>query len=99
MRRGSPATARRLSMLGLPVPPPPPPWFFSEVGGAALDVFGVAAEWDEERWIRERAVLAHLAAGRVVRLVSIGSAVDPAVARDVVAAKPSLAELQGSMGR
>ncbi len=87
-----------LSMLGLPVPPPPPPWFFSEVGGAALDVFGVAAEWDDERWIRDGAVLAHLAAGRVVRLVSIGSAIDPAVARGLVSASPGLGELQGSVG-
>ena len=88
-----------MSMLELPVPPPPAPWFFSEVGGTALDVLGVAPEWDEERWIREGAVLAHLTAGRVVRLVSIGSALDPAVARDLVAANVPTGAVEAAMAR
>ena len=75
-----------LSMLGRPVPPPPPTWFFSEVAGTPLDIVGAATEWDEERWIRDGAVLAHLAAGRIARLMVIDSALDPAAARDLVAA-------------
>jgi 3-phenylpropionate/trans-cinnamate dioxygenase ferredoxin reductase subunit len=72
------------SMLGLPIAPAPEPWFFSEVAGASLDVVGMARTWDEERWVSD-GLLAHLENGRVVQLASIGSAMDPARMREVVA--------------
>jgi NADPH-dependent 2,4-dienoyl-CoA reductase/sulfur reductase-like enzyme len=87
-----------LSMLDLPVPPVPPPWFFTEVGGTSLDVIGTAADWDEERWIGDRAVLAHLADGRIARLIIIGSALDPAMARELVAAGATAEGVEEALG-
>ena len=83
-----------LSMLDLPVPVLPAPWLFSEVAGISLDVFGNAAGWDEERWIRDGSVLAYLDGDRVVQLAVIGSVVDPARARGVVARGANWMELQ-----
>jgi 3-phenylpropionate/trans-cinnamate dioxygenase ferredoxin reductase subunit len=74
------------SMLGLPAVPAPEPWFFSEVAGISLDVIGLAVDWDEERWITDR-LLAYVAAGRVVQLASIGSAMDAGRMRELVAAQ------------
>jgi 3-phenylpropionate/trans-cinnamate dioxygenase ferredoxin reductase subunit len=74
------------SMLGLPALPALEPWFFSEVGGASLDVIGLAVEWDEERWITDR-LLAYLVAGRLVQLASIGSAMSAEQMRELVAAR------------
>ncbi len=82
-----------LSMLGLPVPPPRAPWLFSEVGGTSLDVVGAAQAWDDERWIRAGEVLAYVAGERIVQVAIIGSALDPAVARDLVGAGGSVAAL------
>jgi 3-phenylpropionate/trans-cinnamate dioxygenase ferredoxin reductase subunit len=73
------------SMLDEPLGPPPAPWFFSEVGSHPIDVFGLAETWEEERWLRPGTVLALIEAGRVVQLASIGSALDPADARAIVA--------------
>jgi 3-phenylpropionate/trans-cinnamate dioxygenase ferredoxin reductase component len=80
-REGGERAAR--SMLGLPVAPAPAPWFFSEVAGVALDVVGMAASWDEERWLSD-GLLAYLEAGRIVQLASIGSAMDPEQMREMV---------------
>lgn len=73
-----------LSMLAKEVPPPRPSWIFTEVAGTALDVIGDAKEGDEERWLGDGAVLASTAAGRLVRVAIIGSALDPGRARDLV---------------
>jgi 3-phenylpropionate/trans-cinnamate dioxygenase ferredoxin reductase component len=74
------------SILGLPAVPAPEPWFFSEVAGTSLDVIGLAVDWDEERWIDDR-LLAYVAAGRVVQMASIGSAMDAERMRELVAAR------------
>jgi len=86
-REGGERAAR--SMLGLPVAPPPEPWFFSEVAGRSLDVVGVAAAWDEERWVAE-GLLAYLEEGAVVQLASIGSAMDASRMREIVTARPNV---------
>jgi 3-phenylpropionate/trans-cinnamate dioxygenase ferredoxin reductase subunit len=82
------------SMLGAPASPAPEPWFFSEVAGVALDVVGLAETWDEERWVSD-GLLAYVEGGRVVQLVSIGSAMDPARMRAVVAAREPVESLTG----
>jgi apoptosis-inducing factor 3 len=81
-------------MLGLPVPPPPVPWFFSEVAGTAIDVFGATAAWDEERWLAGGSVLAWLAGGRVVQLASIGSSLTSDAARRLVAGRESVVVIE-----
>lgn len=86
-----------LSMLGLPVPSVPTPWLFSEVAGTPIDVVGNAAHWDQELWIRDGSVLAYLDAGRIVQLAVIGSAVDPALARDIVERRLTLEELRDAL--
>jgi len=86
-----------LAMLGAPVPPPRAPWVFSEIAGVGLDVFGLAAEWDEERWVRPGSVLAYLAAGRAVQLAVIGSAIDPEVARRFIEDGADMASIEGSL--
>jgi NADPH-dependent 2,4-dienoyl-CoA reductase/sulfur reductase-like enzyme len=73
-----------LSMLDLPVPSLPAPWLFSEVAGVSIDVLGNAARWDEERWLRDRSVLAYLDGERVVQLAVTASVIDPALARALV---------------
>ncbi len=87
-----------LSMLGLPVPPPPPPWIFTEVGGATVDVVGSVSDSDEERWIRQDAVLAYLAGEQVVGLAIIGSALDPGTARELIAANASAQIVEQAIG-
>jgi hypothetical protein len=72
------------SMLGLPLPPARAPWFFSEVAGVSLDVFGAATAWDSERWLRPASVLAYLDGVRVVQLAVIGGAIEAEVARRLV---------------
>lgn len=74
-----------LSMLGAEVPPAPVPWLFSEIAGIAIDVIGVATEWDEERWTRDGSVLAYARDGLVVQLAVIGSAIPQDHARALVA--------------
>ena len=76
------------SMLGGAPALSPEPWVFSEVAGASVDVVGMASAWDEERWVSDR-LLAYLASGRVVQLAAIGSSMDPARMREVVAAHPN----------
>jgi 3-phenylpropionate/trans-cinnamate dioxygenase ferredoxin reductase component len=73
------------SMIGAPVEDPPVPWVFSEIGGTALDVFGVADAPEEERWVRRESVLALLDDDVLVGLAVIGSSLEPAVARRLVA--------------
>jgi NAD(P)H-nitrite reductase large subunit len=82
------------SMLGREVGAPRAPWLFTEVAGTTVDVIGHADGWDEERWIRPGAVLAHLAAGRVVRLAVVGSALDPGIARDLVEARSRIGDIE-----
>jgi NAD(P)H-nitrite reductase large subunit len=84
------------AMLGQPVTPQRAPWVFSEVAGVALDVFGLAREWDEERWVRPGSVLAYLAADRVVQLAVIGSALEPEVARGLVEAGAGIGGIEES---
>jgi 3-phenylpropionate/trans-cinnamate dioxygenase ferredoxin reductase subunit len=86
-----------LAMLGEPVTQPRAPWVFSEVAGVALDVLGLASEWDEERWVRPGSVLAYLAGERVVQLAVIGSAIDPGVARRLVQAEGDFAAVEASL--
>jgi NADPH-dependent 2,4-dienoyl-CoA reductase/sulfur reductase-like enzyme len=86
-----------LGMLDRPIPPPRAPWIFSEVAGVALDVFGLAREWDEERWVRPGSMLAYVARGRVVQLAVIGSTVEPGLARDLVAPGVSIGELEAAL--
>lgn len=85
-----------LAMLGQPVTPHRAPWVFSEVAGVALDVLGLARDWDEERWVRPGSVLAYLAGDRVVQLAVIGSAIDPDVARRLVESGADVAAIEGS---
>jgi 3-phenylpropionate/trans-cinnamate dioxygenase ferredoxin reductase subunit len=82
------------SMLGREIGAPRAPWLFTEVAGTTIDVIGHADGWDEERWIRPGAVLAHLVAGRVVRLAAIGSALDPEVARGLVEASSPIGDIE-----
>jgi hypothetical protein len=81
-------------MLGREIGAPRAPWLFTEVAGTTIDVIGHADGWDEERWIRPGAVLAHLVAGRVVRLAAIGSALDPEVARGLVEASSPIGDIE-----
>lgn len=85
------------SMLGLDLAPPRAPWLFTEVAGASVDVIGEASGWDEERWIRPGSVLAHVTAGRVARLVSIGSGIDPGVARDLVEQEATIGDVEAAL--
>jgi NAD(P)H-nitrite reductase large subunit len=89
-REAGERTAR--SMLRLPPNPAPEPWFFSEVAGTTLDVVGVAETWDQERWLSD-GLLAYLDGGRVVQLASIGSSMDAARMREIVAAREPVANL------
>jgi hypothetical protein len=86
-----------LGMLDRPIAPPRAPWVFSEVAGVALDLFGLASGWDEERWVRPGSVLAHVARGRVVQLALIGSAFDAGVARDLVGAGASVSDIETAL--
>ncbi len=83
-----------LSMLDRPVPPLPVAWTFSEVAGTPIDVLGSATDWDEERWLRGGQVLAFRAGDRVVQLAVIDSALDPGRARELVAARASVREVE-----
>ena len=85
------------SMLGLPLDPAPEPWFFSEVAGTPLDVVGMAAGWDEERWLGDR-VLAFAVGGRVVQLASIDSALEAGLMRSLVAARAPIAAVADVLG-
>ena len=85
------------AMLGLSVDPAPEPWFFSEVAGTPLDVVGVAAAWDEERWLGDR-VLAFAERGRIVQLAAIGSAMDAGRMRELVAARVSVDAVTADIG-
>jgi len=90
-REGGERAAR--GMLGLPIPDAPEPWVFSEVAGTSLDVVGAPAGWDDERWIGHGRLLAYLAAGRLVQLASIGSAMPPEEMRRLVGGRAPLAEV------
>lgn len=86
------------SMLGLPVPPARAPWFFSEVAGASLDVFGAATAWDAEQWLRPASVLAYSEGDRVVQLAVIGGAIEAEVARGLVEEGASVSEVEAQAG-
>ncbi len=86
-----------LSMLGQPATVKRAPWVFSEVAGIALDVFGLAPAWDEERWVRPGSVLAYVAGDRVVQLAVIGSALAPDLARAHLEAETTYATLERSL--
>ena len=86
-----------LSMLGQSATNKRAPWVFSEVAGIALDVFGLAPAWDEERWVRPGSVLAYLAGDRVVQLAVIGSALAPEIARTHVEAETTYPTLERSL--
>lgn len=83
-------------MLGLPIGDDPPPWFFSEVAGATLDVIGMAAGWDDERWVTD-GLLAYLDAGRVVQLAAIDSAMAPDRMRALLAEGVHLRRLEAML--
>ncbi|MDQ2688882.1 MAG: FAD-dependent oxidoreductase [Chloroflexota bacterium] len=87
-----------LSMLGLEVPPVPIPWLFSEVAGTSVDVIGSVSGWDDERWVGDD-LLAYLDGGRTVQLAVIGSALDPAHARDLVGRRAAVGELERALSR
>lgn len=86
-----------LAMLDRPVPPASVPWFFSEVAGSTLDVFGIATAGSRTRWLRPGSVLLDVDGERVVRLAVIGSALEPAVARELVGAGASPAQVEASL--
>ena len=88
-----------LSMLGLPLPDVPPPWVFTEVVGMAVDIVGDAAEWDDEQWLIPDRLLVHTEAGRVVRIISIGSEMPAGVLREVVAARESTESVSARAAR
>ena len=94
-REGGERAAR--SMLDRPIGPDPAPWFFSEVAGVTLDVVGVAAAWNEERWIGD-GVLAYLAGGRIVQLASVGSAMPAERMRVLVADRVPAEEAAAAIG-
>jgi hypothetical protein len=71
-------------MLGLAIGPDPAPWVFSEVAGHPLDVIGAPETWEAQEWIVNGRLLAFTAAGRVVQLASIGSAMAPERMRTIV---------------
>ena len=60
-------------------------------------LFGLAREWDEERWVRPGSVLAHVARDRVVQLALIGPALDAGVARDLVGAGASVSDIETAL--
>jgi 3-phenylpropionate/trans-cinnamate dioxygenase ferredoxin reductase subunit len=82
-----------LAMLGEPLPPPRAPWVFSEFAGATLDVFGVAASWDEIV-VRGR-LHAYVLDGRIVQLAVLDAAVPADLARAFVERRPAPGELEG----
>jgi NADPH-dependent 2,4-dienoyl-CoA reductase/sulfur reductase-like enzyme len=86
-----------LSMLGASLPAAPVPWFFSEVAGVTLDVFGVATAWDAERWLGGASVLAYLEGDHVVQLAVIDGAMAPEPARALVAARASVPEVEAAV--
>jgi NADPH-dependent 2,4-dienoyl-CoA reductase/sulfur reductase-like enzyme len=87
-REGGERAAR--SMLGHDPGPHLEPWTFSEVAGAAIDVVGAPAGWDEEAWIVPDRLIAFLDAGRVVQLVSVDSALPPEEMRHLVSAQSAV---------
>jgi 3-phenylpropionate/trans-cinnamate dioxygenase ferredoxin reductase subunit len=94
-REGGERAAR--SMLELAPAPPRAPWLFTEIARTSLDVFGSATAWDEERWVRSASVLVFLRGGRLVQLAVIAGAIDPGVARELVAAGASVEEVEASL--
>jgi hypothetical protein len=61
-----------------------------------LDVIGAIDAWDAERWLVEGRLLAYLASGRVVGLASIGGALAPEVARQLLSMDASIAEVSAA---
>jgi len=86
-----------LSMLGRPVPRRPAPWFFSEVAGVTLDVYGAPDGWTEERWVGD-SVVVFLDAGRLAQLAVVGSAVDATLARELVERGAELSDVERAAG-
>ena len=64
-----------------------------------MDVFGDATSWDDERWARDRSVLAYLDRGHLVQLAVIDSALDLATARGLVDRGASVHELEDAVMR
>jgi NADPH-dependent 2,4-dienoyl-CoA reductase/sulfur reductase-like enzyme len=77
-----------LAMLGQPLTPIRAAWVFSEFGDAALDVVGWAPRYDELE--ASDGLVAYLAAGRVVQIAILDSAVDVDAARRLVERRPRL---------
>ncbi|MDQ2673956.1 MAG: NAD(P)/FAD-dependent oxidoreductase [Chloroflexota bacterium] len=91
-RDGGERAAR--SMLGLDLGPDRPPWVFSDVAGTMLDIVGSTDEgWDEERWVVPSRVAAQVRQGRVVQVISLGSAMTVDVMRRAVGEQLSLEQL------
>jgi NADPH-dependent 2,4-dienoyl-CoA reductase/sulfur reductase-like enzyme len=87
-REGGERAAR--SMLGMDPGPTPEPWTFSEVAGAAIDVVGSPAGWDDEAWVVAGRLAALLDAGRVVQLASIDTALPSDVMRRLVSDRATM---------
>ncbi len=94
-RDGGARAAR--SMLGLPLERRLAPWVFTEVAGIPLDIVGDPPGWDREEWLIDGRVLAHVVAGRVVRLAAIGGAVDAGRLRALLAAGLGPAEIKAAL--
>lgn len=82
-----------LSMLGEELPRRRAPWAFTEVAGTPVDVFGEARKWDDERWTRDRSVLACVREGMVVQLAVVGSAIPADAARRLIETPIAIGDL------
>jgi len=91
-RDGGERAAR--SMLGLALGPERASWVFSDVAGTMMDIVGSTdGGWDEERWVVHARVAAQARRGRVVQVISLGSAMSVDAMRRAVEEKLSLDQL------
>jgi NADPH-dependent 2,4-dienoyl-CoA reductase/sulfur reductase-like enzyme len=81
-----------LGMLGQALPVRRAPWVFSEVGGASLDVVGLAPVWDDIVVLGE--IHAYVLDGRVAQLAVIGGALPMEEARAFVERVPAAEEVR-----
>lgn len=90
------------SIMGEEVPPVRAPWVFTEVGGVAVDVVGMARDADDEVVLGtatdERFGTALLADGRPVQVASVGGWADVDAVRSLIERGGSLAELRRIAG-
>lgn len=86
-----------LSMLGLPLPRLPAPWVFTEVAGAAVDVFGETDASADEQWIDHERAIVRSRDGRLEQVIVIGGQA-PIELRDVIDRRGTLDEVGRVLG-